>query len=214
MKEDSTLFSVSPDAYAEYLEQLSDTEFWNHAYEKAHMPRSPHALQALATVAIVPDHMLTCITCELRTAQCILPLTIIREILPVSQRLTLLPDMPFWMLGILSWRGETIATIDLCSYLTKSCSSPLQKHAFLIVQHEHLSLALCVLSIDAIVTVVNTNQIVPFALAPAIAGGETPVGIVGVWEHGNVGQKQVFVLDIPTLFKDVVQSIERNDSHE
>ncbi len=214
MKEDSTLLSVSPDAYAEYLEQLSDTEFWNHAYEKAHVPRSPHALQALATVVTAPDDTLACITCELRAAQCVLPLTIIREILPLSQRLTLLPDMPFWMLGILSWRGETIAAIDLCSYLTKSISSPLQKCTFLVVQHEQLSLALCVLSVSSVVTAVNMNQITPFALSPAIEGGEMPIGIVGRWEHGDAEQNQVFVLDMHALFKDVVQCVERNDSHE
>ena len=217
MKQDSTLFSVSPDAYAEYLEHLSDTEFWNHAYEKAYMPRSTHAAHALATIATPPDDTLTCITCELRTAQCMLPLTLVREILPASQQVTLLPDMPFWMLGILSWRSETMAVIDLCSYLTKSSSSPLHKRVFLVIQYEHLSLAFCVLSIDPIATVVNANQIVPLALPPATYGGtppETPLGIAGMWEHDNVGQELVLVLDIPALFKDVVQCIERGNSHE
>ena len=118
------------------------------------------------------------------------------------------------MLGILSWRGETIAAIDLCSYLTKSSSSPLQKCTFLIVQHEHLSLALCVLSVGSVVRAVNVDQITPFALPPAVEGGEIPVGIVGVWEHGNTEQHPVFVLDMPTIFKDVVQCLERQDSHE
>ena len=214
MKEDSTLFSVSPDAYAQYLEQLSDTEFWNHAYEKAHMPRSTHALQALAPVTTASDDTLSYITCELRTARCVLPLTCIREILPLSQHITLLPDTPFWMLGIFSWRGETIAAIDLCSYLTKSNSSPLQKRTFLIVQHEHISLALCVLSVGSVVMAVNVNSITPFAFSPAIEGGEISVGIAGMWNHGNAEQEQVFVLDMPALFNDVVQCVERQDSHE
>ena len=214
MKEDSTLFSVSPDAYAEYLEQLSDTEFWNHAYEKAHMPRSTHASHALATIATPPNDTLTCLTCELRVAHCMLPLALVREILPVAQHITRLPDMPPWMLGILSWRGETMAAIDLCAYLTKSSSSPLQKRVFLVIQHEHISLALCVLSVGSVTSLINTHQITPFTLPPVIEGGDPPIGIVGVWEHDDVEQKQVFVLDMPALFNDVVQCIEKKDSYE
>lgn len=212
MKEDSTLFSVSPDAYAEYLEQLSDTEFWNHAYEKAHMPRLSHSSHALAMVATSPGDTLSCITCELRTARCVLPLTLVREILPNAQHIARLPDMPHWMLGILSWRGETMAAIDLCSYLTKSDTSPLQKHVFLVLQHASISLAFCVLSVEA--TVVNVQQITPFTLPPVTESGEAPIGIVGVLEHNDVGPQQVFVLDIPALFNDVVQCIERKATYE
>ncbi len=211
MKEDSTLFSVSPDAYAEYLEQLSDTEFWNHAFEKAHMPRSTHAAHALATVTAPSDDTLTCITCELRTTQCVVPLTFIREILPETQQITLLPDVPPWMLGILSWRGKTVAAIDLCAYLTKSRPTPLQNHLFLIIHHEHISLAVCVLSIISATTLVNINQIRPITLPHS---NEPPIGIVGVWTSDTSKQEKVFVLDIPVLFKDMIQCIERGNSHE
>jgi len=211
MKDDSALFSVSPDAYAEYLEHLSDAEFWNYAYEKAHTPHSTRSTQALTSIATPPDNMLTCLTCELRTAHCILPLTIIREILLMSQHLTLLPAIPFWMLGILSWRGETIAAIDLCSYLTKNISSPLQDPVILIVQHEGISLALCVLSISSTLTFVNSNQFPPFSLSSTLKEVEVPVGIVGVWEQENAEQKQTLVLDIPALIKDVVQSVCREE---
>ncbi|GAC1390467.1 MAG: hypothetical protein NVS4B11_22460 [Ktedonobacteraceae bacterium] len=209
MNEDSTLFSVSPDAYAEYLEHLSNDEFWDHAFEKAHVPYSARPTQALVTIAPPPDNMLTCITCELRTARCILPLAAIHEILPISQYLTLLPDTPPWMMGILSWRGETMAAIDLCSYLTKSITYPLQERVTLIVQHETLFLAFCVLSVGSTVTVVDPNYFTLFKLPPASEGAETPVGIVGVLEHEDAGQEKVFVLDMAALFEDVVQHIER-----
>ena len=212
MKEDSMLFSVSPEAYAEYLEQLSDTEFWKHAYEKAHVPYSTHPTQALISASAQPDDTLACLTCDLRTARCLLPLTIVREILPSSQRITLLPDVPFWMLGILSWRSETIAVIDLCSYLTKSSSPPLQDRLILIVEHDNLSLALCVLSIISTMTVVDSSHITPFTLPPTVEG--VPVGIVGVWEYEPMQQEKTFVLDIPALFEDAMQCIERSVSRE
>lgn len=212
MKEDSTLFSVSPEAYAAYLEQLSNDEFWNHAYEKAHVSHPTHPIQALSSIAAPPADHLTCVTCELRTAKCVLPLSVIREILPTSQYLTRLPDTPFWMLGILSWRGETMAAIDLCSYLTKGSSFPLQERTTLIVQHENLLLALCVLAVSDSATVVNLNHVTPFRLPPAIEGGETPIGIVGMWKHADVQQETIFVLDISALFEDAMQCIERKDS--
>ncbi|GAC1491010.1 MAG: hypothetical protein NVS2B14_03310 [Chamaesiphon sp.] len=95
MNEDSMLFSLSPFAYAEYLEHLSNDEFWNHAYEKAHMYHSVQSSQTLTTVAAPPDNnnTLTCIICSLRNGRCVLPLASIREMLPPSQQLTLLPQV-------------------------------------------------------------------------------------------------------------------------
>ena len=211
MKEDSTLYSISPDAYAEYLEGLSNTEFWNQAYEKAHMPRSEHAAHALATIAVLPDDdALSCIPCELRNGHCLLPLPFVREILPLSQQITLLPDAPPWMLGILSWRGETLAVIDLCTYLTRS-TSPLPRRVFLIVQHDYITLALCVLSIGPAMASVSTHEITPLTLPPAPEGTETPVGFIGMWERDN---NEYACLDIPALFRAMAQHIERKPDHE
>ena len=214
MMEDSTLFSVSPEAYAEYLEQLSDTAFWHHAREKAHMPYSTHPTQALITVTAQPENTLTCLTCELRAARCVIPLTSIREILSASQRFTLLPDVPFWMLGILSWRNETLAAIDLCSYSTQSTSSPMPEHITLIVQHEGLSLALCVLSVVSTLSYIDTNQIVPLTLPLDMEGYEAPIGLAGMLKREDAGQEVTLVLDMAGLFKDVMQSIERKAHHE
>ena len=199
MKEDSTLYSVSPDAYAEYLEQLSDTDFWNHAFEKSGMGRSIRAAQALATIAPQPDETLIC---ELRAAHCVLPLSLVREILPTPQHITLLPDVPPWMLGILSWRGETMAAIDLCACLSKSTTLPLQNRVTLIAQHEQIRLALCVRSIDSTSTAVDTLL---------TQDGKPPISITGVLEQKDTTQDQVLVLDIPALFDDIVRSIERRE---
>ena len=205
MKEDSTLYSVSPDAYAEYLEQLSDTDFWNHAVEKSGMSRSLHAAQALVTIAPEPEETLLC---ELQGAHCVLPLSLIREILPTQQHITLLPDVPTWMLGILSWRSETMASIDLGAYLSMSHTLPLQNCVTLIAQYEQVRLALCVLSINSTSMVVDTHHTMPCTLLTQ--DGKPPVGITGVLEQ-EMTRGPVLVLDIPALFDDVVRSIERRD---
>ena len=214
MKEDSTLFSVSPEAYAEYLAHLSDAEFWHHAREKAHLPYSTHPTQALATIAAQPQNTLTFLTCELRSAHCIIPLTSIREILPTTQHITLLPNIPFWMLGILSWRNETLAAIDLCSYSTQSVSAPLQERITLIVQHEDLALALCVLSVPSTLSFIHEDQIVPLTFPLSMQGYEPPIGLAGMLEREDAEQEITLVLDIALLFKDVMQGIERKTRHE
>ncbi len=215
MQESSTPYFQSPKAYASYLEGLSDAQFLRHASDLASMPLTTSGAQTLdMSTSLAPQSeqseassCVTCITCELRNGHTVLPLALIREILPVSQHITRLPEVPHWMLGILSWRSQTMATIDLCSYLRKQSDAPLRDHVTLIVQYEQTCLALRVLSIDLVPTTIDIRRIVP--LAPNLQYSKV---VVGVLEQDNLEQGQVYVLDIPVFFNDVVQSIERRES--
>ncbi len=209
MNEDATQHLLSPYEYAEYLEQLSNDEFWDHA--KSLASRSAHPMQDYTSVTSFSDSTLTCVTCSLREgASCLLPFTVIREILPVSQYITRLPDVPPWMIGILSWRGETIAAIDLCAYIKREVLPSLQERMTLIVQHEGISLAFCVLAINEIPTIVDAAQIMTFPPSYTTDSEEVSLqGVVGTWEAGANTQKRALVLDMPLLFKDIVQRIER-----
>jgi len=210
MNEDAAQHLLSPYEYAEYLEKLSNDEFWNHARTLA--SHSAHPMQTFTPVTYPPDSTLICATCSLRDTCCVLPFTIIREILPVSQHITRLPDVPPWMIGILSWRGETIAAIDLCAYLTQKILPLPQERVTLIVQHEGMFLAFCILSFDATPTAIDISRVVPVSLPSIDESEESPpahVGIVGVWEPGDTAQEKPLVLNIPLLFKDIIQHIER-----
>jgi len=55
--------------------------------------------------------------------------------------------MPPWMIGVVAWRGETIAVIDLEAYLSGSSEHLLQEGILLIANHAGLPLGLVVLSI-------------------------------------------------------------------
>lgn len=213
MIEDFTPRPLSPYEYATYLENMSNDEFWDHAKSLAAHAARP--MQA-PPISSPPESTLICITCSLRDTCCALPFTIIREILPVSQHITRLPDVPPWMIGILSWRGEIIAAIDLCAYLTKKIVPPPQERVTLIVQYENMFLAFCVLSFDATPLSIDTNCVVP--LPPSsISESDEPdpayPGIAGTWEPEDTAQEKTLVLNIPQLFKDIVQRIESRETH-
>jgi chemotaxis signal transduction protein len=89
------------------LEELSDEEFWNYARELAGI-----TYQA-------PQHQ-EYLECELASGPCLIPLAELDEVVLPPHRLTLLPATPDWMRGIIAWRGETIAVIDLDAYLSGS----------------------------------------------------------------------------------------------
>jgi len=203
--------SVPPYEYAEYLEHLSNDEFWQLAYEKAAITTNAPAEQTQTNVLRMEQ--LTCVVCSLRNGQCLLPLTDVREILPPTQAITLLPDVPPWMLGILAWRGETLAAIDLCAYITQTAPPAPKQRVTLVMQYENISLALCVLAIDAAVITINTSQIVPL---PDEKGASSMLGaIAGTWEATPTRGEQgaLYVLNIPAFFPDIVQRIERKKKH-
>jgi len=111
------------------IEQLSDEEFWSYAHKLASPP--PKNLNALdgvplrgATVLVTPEQYLRC---ELRSSDYLIPLTALHEIMSTSHdayKLALFPSIPAWMVGVISWRGETIAVIDLDAYLSTSVLEP------------------------------------------------------------------------------------------
>ncbi len=211
MNEDSTLFSISPNAYAEYLEHLTDEEFWDHAFAKAH---ATHPTSALATIAAPTQEYLACATCQLRNERYILPLAALHEIVPVPQHVTFLPDVPLWMLGIVSWRGETVAAIDLEAYLAKSEAMPLGGRNLLIAHHDELLMAFCVSFIEPIINV-DATQITFFEESRYLSS-EVPVGIRGIWEPKDKSAQNgdMLVLDVPTLFNDVLRHLEKKTTHE
>src|SRR5438132_11363295 len=86
-------------------EQLRDAEFWDYA--RALARQVPAAAQS-------EDYL----ECALGTGTCLIPLTMLNEVVLPPHRLTLLPATPEWMPGIVAWRGEAIAVIDLTAYLS------------------------------------------------------------------------------------------------
>ncbi|HEX7734028.1 MAG TPA: chemotaxis protein CheW [Ktedonobacteraceae bacterium] len=82
---------------------MNDEEFWDYARQRAHaVPERPSRAEYLE--------------CKLSGSACLVPLSELAEVLPPPYRLARLPGMPVWMAGIMAWRGETIAVVNLNSY--------------------------------------------------------------------------------------------------
>lgn len=101
---DPTPIDVSS-AYAQFLEQLSNDDFWRLAVDTA---------QAAPAAQVPTDDYLECV---LTHGRCLLPLIVLREIVSPPYSFSRFPATPAWMIGIGAWRGETIAVIDLDAYL-------------------------------------------------------------------------------------------------
>jgi chemotaxis signal transduction protein len=215
--EDVSPRPLSPAEYATHLESMSNEDFWKHAQAlAAHSARPMQENVFNVSTSFSPSTTL-CVTCFIRNGgSCVFPFNVIRTILPTSQHITRLPDVPPWVTGILSWRGETMAAIDLCSYVTQRELPPLQERITLVARHEDIWLAFCVVGIDETPVEVGLEQVVPFTPPPLpeLENAPPPRGIVGALEQKDTTvSSPPVVLDIPGIFKDVMQRIESRDTH-
>jgi chemotaxis signal transduction protein len=86
------------------LEQMSDEAFWEYARQRAY---------TLPDVSLRAEYL----ECKLHDKLCLVALRDLAEVLPPPHRLARLPGMPAWMAGVMAWRGETIAVVNLALYL-------------------------------------------------------------------------------------------------
>ncbi len=183
----STFMQLSP-SHGQYVEQLSDQDFWSYAARLA--SASPAATNPVAEF----------LACGLGEGQCIFPLVSLREVVPPPHHVTLLPATPSWMLGITSWHGETIAVIDLFAYLTRQVARMRTDHTLLVVQNDEVAIGLFVEALGSLTTL-RADHLDP----PEYAGrvfphlARLPVGVVsGVY-------RDALLLHIPAVLADMVQ---------
>lgn len=223
MNEHPTASAIPLDAtLLQNLEQLRDDEFWDYA--RALARRVPVAAQS-------EDYL----ECTLGTGTCLIPLTMLNEVVLPPHRLTLLPATPAWMPGMVAWRGEAMAVIDLTLYLSGHAVDLLNA-ILLIANHENIPIGLLVPSIGQTISMQQEAQDTSsvdnvagptddtdagdssaLAALAALAAPKTPdptaskpsraAGVKGT-------QQGALVLDIPLLLADVVQRIETAASHE
>jgi chemotaxis signal transduction protein len=203
-------------AQLQNLEQLRDDEFWDYA--RALARQVPAAAQS-------KDYL----ECILGTGTCLLPLTTLNEVVLPPHRLSLLPATPQWMPGIVAWRGEAIAVIDLTLYLSGHAVD-LSNAILLIANHANIPIGLLVPSIGQTTSMQQGPQDSLFAGNVAGPSGPThpadspalaalaalaapkapattqympsrPAGVQGIHQGA-------LVLDVPILLADVVQRIE------
>lgn len=183
------------------LEQLSDDEFWEYAYK----------LAQLAPVTEKPEEYLMC---DLSRGQCLMPLAALYEVVRPPHRIAPLPAMPQWMPGVIAWRGETIAVVDLEVYLVGSKLDTSHESMLVIAEHAGLPLGLLVPAVGAAVSLRNEDGIstahVPTSELSPAASWCLPTRDIYI----KSVQDQVLVLDVDLLLKDMLQDIGSAASYE
>src|SRR5258708_8970719 len=196
MSEHDTSISISSTAVnTQFLAELSDQDFWDYASSVANSVPVSSKQQ--------PGEFLVC---ELVYGRCFLPLTALREIVSPMPPCMRLPASPPWMMGIVAWRGETIAVIDLAAYLENRATQYLSDKMLVIAYFNDLTFGLCVSAIGSIIIVdeeklaLDEQTISKYALLPR--------GVIrGAYEDG-------LVLNVDMFLADLVRCIGTVSSHE
>lgn len=187
--------SVSlPELNIQDLEQMDDEEFWKYARRRAHsVPESPSHTEYLE--------------CKLSRQACLIALRDLAEVLPPPHRFARLPGMPAWMAGIMAWRGETIAVVNLDFYFLPSSNADLSQGTdgmLLMLHSTERTLGLLVPALGFTSTI-ESEQVLPPDNSAGFAAGDAGI-VAGIY-------KDVPILNISTLLAGLVQQIGMATSH-
>jgi chemotaxis signal transduction protein len=186
--------SPSPELNIQDLERMSDEEFWSYARQRAHAAPGP------ASHAEYVD-------CRLSGSSCLVPLHDLAEVVSPPYRLARLPGMPAWMAGIMAWRGETIAVVNLNLYFfsPQSADLPLMNNGALLIVHAvgH-ALGLLVPSLGV------TMAVKPEEIAPLLSPHGLLAQEAGIFE-GMYADRPI--LNISALLASLVQQIGMATAH-
>lgn len=138
MNDYPTAMTATLDAtHLQDLASLSDEAFWAYARELA---------QSIEQ-AVHPEEYLEC---RLRDGLCFLALDALYAVVLPPHSIAALPASPRWMPGIVAWRGEVIAVIDLEAYLSEQPMECVQEGTLLIAHSEGLPVGLLVPGVENI----------------------------------------------------------------
>jgi chemotaxis signal transduction protein len=173
------------------LERMSDEEFWNYAHKRAGIIPQGSSQER--------DYQDQHLECELSRGNCFIPLKAIIEVVPPPHRFAQLPVTPSWMRGLVAWRGEAMAVIDLDMYLCGVNASPLDG-ILLMANHADITVGLLVPGVG-LTTTVQFEQM-NLSTGPSVFYTPMRAGVVkGIYAEEPV-------LDVSALLPDVVQQIE------
>lgn len=182
------------------LARLSDEEFWQFACDQA----------ARTDTGVQHEEYVEC-ALDGNGHRCWLALDALSQAVPPPHRFALLPAMPPWMVGLVAWHGETLATIDLAAYLADN-QQPITGSAqgMLVIMNGTgsfpPSLALLVPAIGPTVTLAPEQVQARNLLAhdAALASGWLAATRAAVI-RGSYNEAPV--LDVAALLADIVESI-------
>jgi chemotaxis signal transduction protein len=185
-----------PGVTSQELERMNDEEFWNYARQRERM------------LPEVPSHA-EYIECKLSMHACLITFQDLAEVLPPPHRLARLPSMPVWMAGIMAWRGETIAVVNLDLYLLgakQSRASWAADSMLLVASHGDVVMGLLVPMLG-FTSAIALEQIVPYNSSSGVALTLDATLVTGIYAD-------LPILTISTLLLRLVQQIGIAEYHE
>lgn len=207
-------------AHASFLAQLSDNEFWSHAAEMAyHLSAATDSRNSEEDIA--NDYLL----CELGQGACLLPLASLHEVMVLPAHFTRLPFTPSWLLGVMAWRDEAIAVVDLTAYLLfppsqLSLSSPPPAFSTSPLQTSSQPLAenarLVIISYENSILALQVAPIHTDTALPAVNEEIAPATLERVQYHEVIADtyQGAFILNMEALVAHIVQQIGTVSPHE
>ncbi len=207
MEQYSTAISTPFDSsLASHLAQLSDDEFWALAHRQATITGSG------------PSHK-EYLECKLDGCggRCLLALETLNQIVLSPHRIALLPAMPDWMIGVVAWRGETLAVVDLAAYLADSKYTLIEQpsEGILLVTNaiggENPPLGLLIAAVG-LTTMLPLEQVSTWDAADIFDTSNTSDAPTGWLASSRMDVVQgsyngTIVLDVHTLLADIAQRI-------
>jgi chemotaxis signal transduction protein len=178
------------------LEQLSDDEFWAYA----------RRLAVSAPLASPPEEYLTCVLSRETGWQCLIPLATLYEIVRPPHRIAPLPAIPAWMKGLVAWRGEIIAVVDLNAYLSGDSMDGPHEGMLVIANYAGLPLGLLVSACGAVISAQGEDSLPPPA-APNEGEAVPSWWLAGRAAYVKGVRDKLLVLDMDGLLGLMVQEI-------
>ncbi len=115
------------------LALLSDEAFWEYARELARQSKT----------AVYPEEYLECLhSLSPGQGSRFIALKSLYDVVLPPHRFAVLPAVPRWMVGIVAWRSEAIAVIDLNAYFADV--EPVRDGTLLVANYEGLPVGLLV----------------------------------------------------------------------
>jgi chemotaxis signal transduction protein len=176
---------VFDNAHKENLELLSDEAFWEYAQELAQ-----ERIQKRPEIEPSQEYL----ECRLRSGynelqRYRISLQFLNEVVWPPHIIVLLPSSPRWMPGVVAWRGETIAVVDLAAYLA----------------HENTTVGL---EDDGVLLVASMATPPIGLLVTSIGTGSWNTQSTSILAPDEETVKDAAFLDIPLILSDMLRQIE------
>ncbi len=171
------------------LEQMKDEDFWDYAHQRARAIPEPLSHTEY-------------LECKLTCKACLVALRDLAEVLPPPHRLAHLPGMPGWMAGIMAWRGETIAVVNLDRYLLgrQHPEIPQTTNGMLLIASQNNQTFGLLVPMLGFTLTIEFEQIAPPSVLTSFILAEQPEVIEGI--YGDLP-----ILNIPILLTELVKQI-------